>query len=173
LPSSSFILSDVISQVPEGSTLITPDHTSLPIRKVQKTGRQGDFALVVDNVNKPGYYFLSQTGPAAPEPLMAVNVDRVESDLRPVAPQDIPSVMGLKNVTVSISLDELLRQIQEHRVGRPLSEVTLWAVLILSAIELLMANRACRKRKTLSESITINASGRVLTKAPEFSLATD
>jgi hypothetical protein len=164
-PSSSFMLSDVISQVPEGATLIAPDHTSLPIRKVQKTGRQGDFALIVDNVTKPGYYFLSQTGPAAPEPLMAVNLDRSESDLKPVAPEDIPAVIGLKNVTVSTTPDELLRQIQEHRVGRPLSEVTLWAVLILSAIELFMANRTCRKRPTVSDSITINASGRVLSKA--------
>jgi len=40
-PSSSFVLSDVISQVPEGATLIAPDHTSLPIRKVQKEGRGG------------------------------------------------------------------------------------------------------------------------------------
>jgi hypothetical protein len=164
-PATSFMLSDVISQVPEGATLIAPDHTSLPIRKVQKTGRQGDFALIVDNVTKPGYYFLSQSGPAAPEPLMAVNLDRSESDLKPVAPEEIASIIGLKNVTVSTSSDELLRQIQEHRVGRPLSEVALWAVLILSAFELFLANRACRKRATLSDAITINASGRVLSKA--------
>ena len=68
---------------------------------------------------------------------MAVNLDRSESDLKPIAPEDIPAVMGLKNVTVSTSPDELLRQIQEHRVGRPLSEVTLWAVLILSALRAL------------------------------------
>ena len=95
---------------------------------------------------------------------MAVNVDRSESDLRPIAPEEIPSVTGLKNVTVSTSQEELLRQVQEHRVGRPLSEVALWAVLILSALELTMANRACRKRATLSDSITVNASGRVIGK---------
>jgi hypothetical protein len=164
-PASAFLLSDVISQVPEGATLIAPDHTSLPIRKVQKTGRQGDFALIVDNVTKPGYYFLSQTGSAAPEPLMAVNLDRSESDLKPIGAADVPTVMGLKNVTVSTTQDELLRQVQEHRVGRPLSEVALWAVLILSAFDLFLANRTCRKRATLSDSITINPSGRVLSKA--------
>jgi hypothetical protein len=164
-PSSSFVLSDVISRVPDGATLIAPDHSSLPIRKVQKPGQEGDFALVVDNVTKPGYYFLSQTGEANPEPLMAVNLDRSESDLKAIAPAEIATVTGLKNMTVSTSPDELQRQIQEHRVGRPLSEVALWAVLVLSALELFVANRTCRKRTTLSESITINASGRVLGKA--------
>jgi hypothetical protein len=166
-PSSAFVLSDVVSQVPDGATLIAPDHSSLPIRKVQKTGREGDFALIVDNVDKPGYYFLSQTGSAPPEPLMAVNLDRSESDLRPISPADVPTVMGLKNVTVSTSGDELTRQVQEHRVGRPLSEVTLWAVLLLSAIELYLANRACRKRPTLSDTMTVQASGRVVSKRAE------
>ncbi len=96
---------------------------------------------------------------------MAVNLDRSESDLKPISPGDIPAVMGLKNVTVSTSTDELVRQIQEHRVGRPLSEVALWAALILSALELFVANRACRKRASLSDSITIDASGRLLRKA--------
>lgn len=165
--SSGFVLSDVTSQVPEGATLIGPDHTSLPIRKVQKAGQAGDYALIVDNVSKPGYYFLSQTGPTPPEPLMAVNLDRAESDMKPIAPEDIAKVTGLKNVTVSTSADELQRQIQEHRVGRPLSEVTLWLVLVLAALELYVANRACRKRATLSDSMTVNASGRVIGKALE------
>ena len=166
-PSTSFILSDVISQVPDGATLIGPDHRSLPIRKVRKSGPGGDFALIVDDLTRPGYYFLSQNGPAAPEPLMAVNLDRSESDMKPISPSDIPTVTGLKNVTVSTSPDELLRQVQEHRVGRPLSEVALWGVLLLSVLELYMANRACRKRATISDSLTINASGRVLAKHAE------
>jgi len=163
-PASTFVLSDVISQVPEGATLIAPDHSSLPIRKVQKTGQEGDFALLVDHVTKPGYYTLSAGGPGAPEPLMAVNLDRAESDLTPIPPGEIAAVTGLKNVTVSTSPEELFRQVDEHRVGRPLSEVALWGVLILSVLELYMANRACRKRAALSESLTVNASGRVLSK---------
>jgi hypothetical protein len=164
-PASSFVLSDVISRVPDGATLIAPDHTSLPIRRIQKPGDEGDYSLIVDNVARPGYYFLSRNGPEPQEPLMAVNLDRSESDLKPISPGDIPAVMGLKNVTVSTSTDELVRQIQEHRVGRPLSEVALWAALILSALELFVANRACRKRASLSDSITIDASGRLLRKA--------
>jgi len=163
-PSSSFILSDVVSQVPDGTTLITPDHKSLPIRKVLRGNRGGDYSLIVDDVTKPGYYYLSQTGPGSPEPLMAVNLDRTESNLKPISPAEIPSVTGLKNVTISTASDELLRQIQEHRVGKPLSEVALWAVLLLSVLELYMANRACRKRATISDTLTVHASGRVLTK---------
>ncbi|MGA3170433.1 MAG: BatA domain-containing protein [Chthoniobacteraceae bacterium] len=160
-PSSSFILSEVIGDVPDGATLIGPDHAVLPIRKVQKEGAEGETSLVVDHLDTPGYYFLARNGPAAPEPVLAVNVDRSESDLKPIAAGDVPAVMGLKNVMVSTTPDELQQQIQEHRVGHPLNEVALWAVLILSALELYLANRACRKRATLSQSLTVNASGRV------------
>jgi len=99
---------------------------------------------------------------------MAVNLDRSESDLKPISPEEIPTVTGIKNMTVSTSPDELQRQIQEHRVGRPLSEVALWGVLVLSALELYMANRACRKHATLSDSLSVNASGRVVSKHAEI-----
>ncbi|HEX4086387.1 MAG TPA: hypothetical protein VHY22_15840, partial [Chthoniobacteraceae bacterium] len=162
-PATGFILSDIVSNVPDGSTLIAPDHTSLPIRKVQKSGREGDYSLVVDRIAKPGYYLLAKPGPEPPEPIMAVNVDRAESDLKPIAPETIPAVTGLKNITVSTSMDELLRQIQQHRVGRPLSELALWAVLAISMLEIFLANRASRRHATLSESISVAASGRVTT----------
>ena len=154
-PAASFDLSEIIAgDLPDNAALIGPGDVSLPIRKVQKTGREGDYSLLVDHLEKPGYYTLAGQS----SPLLAVNVDRSESDLKPVAPDAIP-----KSIIVSTSTDELLRQVQQHRVGRPLSELALWIALALSALELFVANRACRRRATLSETISINASGRVLT----------
>lgn len=165
LPAQSFILSDVISKVADGSTLTGPDQESLLIRRVQKAGgREGDVALTVDNVNKPGYYNLAQGAQGAPEPLMAVNVDRTESDLKPLKPEEVAGILGIKNVTVATDRQELERQIQEHRVGRPLSELSLWVVLAIAVLEIFIANRSSRKRTTLSETLNIHSSGRVASK---------
>lgn len=162
-PASSFLLSDVVSKVPDGASLLGPDGETMLIRHVQRQGgRQDDVALYVDNVIKPGYYGLAQNGQSA-EPLMAVNVDRSESDLKPVKAEEIPTILGLKNVSVATERPELDRQIQEHRVGRPMSELAMWLILVLAVIEVYMANRASRKRTMLSETLQINASGRVAT----------
>ena len=162
MPASSFLLSDVIGKVADGSSLIGPDGETLLIRRVQKQGgRQDEFSLFVDNVTKPGYYGLAQAGQPAAEPLMAVNVDRMESDLKPIKAEEVPGVLGLKNVTTVTDKQELDRQVQEHRVGRPMSELAMWLVLILGVVEIYMANRSSRRRTTLSETLHVNASGRV------------
>ena len=162
MPASSFLLSDVVSKVPDGSSLIGPEGETLLIRRVQKQGgRQDEVSLFVDNVIKPGYYGLAQSGQTAAEPLMAVNVDRSESDLKPLKPEEVPAILGIKNVTVVTERQELDRLIQEHRIGRPMSEVTMWLILILGIVEVYMANRASRRRTTLSETLHVNASGRV------------
>ena len=161
-PATSFTLSDVISKVPDGSSLQGPDGETLLIRRVQKQGgRQDDVALFVDNVIKPGYYSLAQGTGGAPEPLMAVNVDRSESDLKPLKADEVPAILGIKNVSVVTDRQELERKIVEHRVGRPMSEVTLWLILLTAIFEVFLANRCSRKRTTLSEVLHVNASGRV------------
>jgi hypothetical protein len=165
LPSASFAISDVLGKIPEGAALIDPDQKVLPIRRVQRTGREGDIGFYVDNMTKPGYYFLSQGNKSAPEPVIAVNVDRAESDLHPIRPEEVPDALGVKNVSISTDQQELEHQIQEHRVGRPLTEVAFWVILVLSALEIFIANRASRKRLTLSETLSVHSSGRVLSKS--------
>ena len=168
-PAASLAISDVLGKIPEGAVLLDPDQNVLPIRRVQKAAKVGEIAFHVDNVNKPGFYCLSLGDKATPQPVIAVNEDRIESDLRPINPAEIPAVLGIRNVSVSADLQELDHQIQEHRIGRPLSELVFWAILLVSAIELFLANRACRQRTTLSETLTVHSSGRVLTKPSESS----
>ena len=163
-PAASFALSDVLSKVPDGASLVDPDQVTLPIRRVQKSGRGGEIGYYVDNVTKPGYYSMLQGNGTAGDPIFAVNADRAESDLHPINPRDIAATLGITNVSVSTDRQELERQIQEHRVGRPLVEVALWAILLLSILEIFLANRSSRKRTTLSETLTVHSSGRVLTK---------
>jgi hypothetical protein len=164
LPSASFAISDVIGKIPDGASLIDPDQNVLPIRRVQKSGKEGEIGLYADHVTKPGYYSLSLGNKAEPQPVIAVNVDRIESDLRPIKPGEVAEAIGVKNVMVSTDRQELERQIQEHRVGRPLTELAFWLILIISALELFIANRASRKRTSLSETLTVHSSGRVLSK---------
>jgi len=164
LPSASFAISDVLGKLPDGATLIGPDQSVMPIRRVQKTGRESDIGLYVDNLTKPGYYSLSLGNKSDPQPVLAVNVDRIESDLSPIKPAEVPGVLGIKGVSVSTDQQELERQIQEHRLGRPLAELAFWLVLIISVLELFIANRTSRKRMTLSDTLTVHSSGRVLTK---------
>ena len=163
MPASSFLLSDVVSKVADGTSLIGPDGETFLIRRVQKQGgRQDDVSLYVDNVIKPGYYGLAQ-GTQSAEPLMAVNVDRSESNIKPIKPDEVPGILGLKNVNVVTERQELDRQIQEHRVGRPLSEVVMWLILVIAVMEVYVANRSSRKRTTLSDILHVNSSGRVAT----------
>ena len=86
-----------------------------------------------------------------------------ESDLKPLKPEEVPAILGLKNVNVVTERQELERQIQEHRIGRPMSELAMWLILVIAVVEVYLANRASRKRTTLSETLQVNSSGRVAT----------
>ena len=168
-PTASLAISDVIGKIPEGASLLDPDQKVLPIRRVQKSSKVGETGFSVDNVTKPGYYCLALGDQSVPQPVLAVNEDRIESDLRSISPAEIPKALGVGNVSVATDQKELEHQIQEHRVGRPLSELVFWAILLVSAVELFIANRASRQRTTLSETLTVHSSGRVLSKSAEAS----
>ena len=73
-------------------------------------------------------------------PDRAINLTRAESNLAPIDPGKLP----LPKARVASDVAELLRQIQEHRQGRPLAELFLWLVLALATLELFFANRAAR-----------------------------
>jgi len=119
----------------------------------------------VEMLSQPGIYRLSAPGQSAPEPVMAVNVRRTESDLTRINLTGIPALLGVKRINVAESKDDLLRLIKEHRVGRPLGEQLLWLAFIIGIFELFLANRISRKTSTLSEQLLVQNSGRVKGKA--------
>ncbi len=102
-------------------------------------GREPAFQWVTDEQPTPGIQKLAGGN------LIAVNVPRDESVLTPITPDQVRAKMGLQNLQIARDQPELLHEIEQHRVGRPLDETLLWIVLALAALELFLANRACRQ----------------------------
>ena len=78
---------------------------------------------------------------------------------------EVPTLLGIKTVSVSRDKDDLMRHIEEYRVGRPLSESVFWLVLLLAMLEMFVANRQSRKTAGLSERLNIDLAGRVRAKS--------
>jgi hypothetical protein len=140
------------------SALQGPDGTTLPVRSAVTEGR---VFLNVERLEKAGIYRMTLPGGAEPEPALAVNMERSESDLTPIDPGAVKSRLGLKKVHVVRDRQELLDSIEESRVGRTFGEHLLWLALLLAAIEFIYANRLMKKEPTLSEKLQVEESGRV------------
>jgi hypothetical protein len=139
------------------SALYGPDDAPVVIRR---SLAQGAESLLAEDLFAPGIYRLDRAG-AGREPALAVNVDRAESNLTRVEKNRIPEWLGSKQVVVSESVDELLRQVRDHRVGRTFGENMLWLAFVLAVVEVLYANRKGRAGPTLSEALDLQPSGRL------------
>jgi hypothetical protein len=95
------------------------------------------------------------------EPALALNLDRVESNLTPVKQETIPKIIGAKLVNVATDKESLLRLIKDFRVGRTLGETILWLAFLLAVLEVFYANMRSRKTPSLADSLGIEASGKV------------
>ncbi len=125
-----------------------------PFRNEASTGFQAD-GLV-----EPGIY---ARVPAAGSPLpgLALNLRREESALDPVDPAIVRTVTGFRTVLLSRDGEELQRQVEEHRRGRPLTEAFFWLALVLALWELWLANRTSRVRTPLTQQMHVDATGKV------------
>lgn len=141
----------------EKSPLFAPDGSKASVRPVQRDGRTD---LQVDAARVPGVYETSDTA-GTKRPVVAINVDRRESDLSPVEAGDVPKLIGSKQVHVARDREELARRVEEHRVGRPLGELVLWIALVVAVLEFGMANRVSRRTAARRNRWTVEASGRV------------
>lgn len=141
------------------SAVLDPDGEVVPLRSVTDNGQT---SLCLENATKPGIYRIRDSGDSEARPAFATNVRREESDLAPVNPADIETKMGLKHVYVSHDRDELLKQVQESRIGRTFAEELLWLVLILAVAEFFYANLLLKNAPSLSEKLEIESSGRIV-----------
>ncbi len=157
-PHRTLLLSDIIAVIPEGASLRDPEGASLPIRTVQQEHRA---IQIVEDVMIPGVYALRKPGEAGTEAVFAVNAPRKESDLTRIDIDKIPELLNVKALHLARDREQLLRLVNEHRLGRPLGEILLWIAFLLSMAELVMANRLSRKTKSLTEQMVIESSGRV------------
>ncbi len=116
-----------------------------------------------DELRAPGVYWAARGEERAPG--FALNLDRREADVRPVAATELPKWTGLRRLHVAMDRDELLRKIEEHRRGRPMTEALLWLALVLATAEVILANRMGRKTALLTEQMPRLLSGRVRSRA--------
>ncbi len=154
-------LTDILPDAPENASLLSPKDAALPIQRMR---REELTELLVENAIEPGIYRLSG-GTNGPAPALAVNLGRRESDLTPVSAREIPGILGVRDVSVARGRADLERLIQEKRIGRPMAELLLWLALLVSALELFMANRASARRPGLTDRLVIEESGRVRSKS--------
>lgn len=147
-----------VRAIPEGSTLRNAIGDAFPLRRVQRDDAR---RIQVESLSQPGVYFLDAPGAATPEPIIALNIRREESDVRTIPETAVPERVGLPEIRVASSISELDRLIEEHRIGKPLTELLLWLVLVAALFEWWLANRASRPVASLGESLKVDASGRV------------
>lgn len=144
--------------IADGSTVLDEAGNSFPLRRVQRDdGRR----IQVEGLIEPGVYHLNSPGQVEPELLFALNVRREASDTRPADLETIGELIGVEGIYISSNRAEFERQVEEHRLGKPLAEFFLWLVLIIALFEWWLANRASRSVVSLGESMKVDSSGRV------------
>lgn len=151
-------LADIMGALPADMVLLDPTEHPVPLRP-SKTGQ--DKALGIEAVTRPGIYTAQAGADGQPEPAFAVNVMRSESDMTRIIPKDVPVLTGLSSIKVAENKEDLMQLVKELRIGRPLAESLLWLAFLLGIVELFLANRACRKTRTLTEQLKIDTTGRV------------
>ena len=154
--SDRLVFADRSGRVREGSVIKTPDGESRTVRALREEGQSG---WMIEDATVPGIYTLEDG--AAMVPVLAVNVPREESNLESIEAAAMGERLGRKGLEVARDRTELLRQIEEHRVGRPLGEASLWLALVLAAAEVAWANRISRRTNPLSSTLKVDDSGRV------------
>ena len=157
----SLSLEEFLPEATRDSVLKGTDGKPVSVRSAVVEGETVSYA---EGLTTPGVYRLSQPHGKSDQPALAINIPRAESDLTPVKQEDIPAILGLKTVQVATSKDELLKKIEDFRVGKTLGEPLLWLALLIAVLESLYSNYLMRKGSKLTDSLNIAPSGKVKEK---------
>jgi hypothetical protein len=157
----SLALEEFLPEATHTSVLKNPDGKPVSIRTAVVEGETQAYA---EGLAAPGIYRLSQPGRTGDTPALAINLRRGESDLTPVKQEDIPSLLGLKTLQVATGKEDLMKKIEDFRVGKTLSEPLLWLALLVALLESLYSNFLLRKSSKLTDSLIIEPSGKVKEK---------
>ncbi len=157
----SLPLQEYLPEATKDSIIQDPDGNPISIRSAIMDGQ---VSLHVEGLTKPGIYSLQDPQDAAPHPALALNMARQESDLTPIKPDDIPSILGVKNLQVATSREELLKKIEDFRIGKTLGEQILWLALLVALLESFYSNWLTRKKTKLTDSLVMEPSGKLAGK---------
>ena len=139
------------------------DAISMPSGLPLQVKDNGNRTFFIDALPEPGIYTRAKVGASEPEPVLAVNTDRLESRLVPVRADELAEWTGFKKFLNASDPEEMLRLIDEHRNGRSLAEVFLWIALLLALLEWWVANRALRSQTGATEKMKVDLAGKVVT----------
>lgn len=156
--SDSLSLERYLPEATRHTSLRDPGDQPVPIRSAIVEGRT---VLHAEDLYVPGVYTMSEVGGPKGVPALALNVRRAESDLAPLDEKQIRAAIGIDSLQIANGREALLKAVEEHRIGRTYGEHLLWIVLVLAVIEFLYANRLLKSGPTLTDQLSVQASGRV------------
>ena len=139
------------------------DEIAMPSGAALMIRDNGNRTFFIENLNEPGIYFRAKAGAVEPEPVLAVNTDRLESRLTPATVEELEEWTGFKKFFTATDPEELSRLIDDHRNGRSLAEVCLWLALVLALLEWWVACRVLRSKTGAIEKMTVDLAGKVAT----------
>lgn len=158
----TLVLTGPASLLPENAVLVAPSGRLLPVQTSRPGAEEPPF---VEGALEPGIYRLAALDPTAARPVVAVNLDRTESDLTPIDETGVVSLLekafGWRHVVTVRSPADLLQRVEEERYGRPLVEPLLWLALVLSVAEFFLACRAAGALVPDRKGLRVTSSGRV------------
>jgi hypothetical protein len=150
-------VNEAVPNYRDDDVLTAPSGTQLAIKD------NGTRAFFIEALAEPGIYNRVKAAGGQPEPVLAVNTDRLESHLAPVTPEQITEWTGFKKLLTAKDPEELTRLIDEYRNGRSLAEIFLWAALLLAMLEWWYANRVLRSMAGATEKMKVDLAGKVVT----------
>ncbi len=150
-------VNEAVPNYRDDDVLTAPSGTQLAIKD------NGNRAFFIEALAEPGIYNRVKAAGGQPEPVLAVNTDRLESHLAPVTPEQITEWTGFKKLLTAKDPEELTRLIDEYRNGRSLAEIFLWAALLLAMLEWWYANRVLRSMAGATEKMKVDLAGKVVT----------
>ena len=153
---SNIPVNEAVPNYRDNDVIATPSGAQLSI----KDG--GNRTFVIENLAEPGIYTRAKPS-GQPEPVLAVNTDRFESNLAPVTPDELTQWTGFKRLISAKDPEELTRLIEEFRNGRSLAEIFLWVALLLALIEWWFSNRVLRTQSGATEKLKVDLAGKVVT----------
>ncbi|MBT3296027.1 MAG: VWA domain-containing protein [Verrucomicrobia bacterium] len=151
-------LSHTLPAARHDSQIEAPDGRPVPVRSAVVGGAT---VLHLETIDQAGIYRMTPPAGGTPVPALAVNIRRDESNLAPLDETVLRERLALDDVVVARDRETLETAIRERRVGRTFGEQLLWLVLILAALEFLVANRQAQETPTLSSTLGVDASGKV------------
>jgi hypothetical protein len=134
---ASIDLADITRHPEELKRLVSPSGRILPARMIQSESIR---SWLVDGVAEQGVYGDGREEGGGGAPVMAVNMPRTESDLATVSDREMIRLLAMPVTRVTHDVSVLVKQIGEHRSGKPLTEPLLWVVLVLAVSEVCLAN---------------------------------